>query len=47
MPKLKCPKCKQGGYTQSEAFDKRPEFTCTKCKYTWTSGKFGGKYVIK
>lgn len=29
--KPRCPRCRVGGYTQSEAPDNRPLFTCTQC----------------
>jgi transposase-like protein len=40
-----CPSCHRGGYSQDEAPDKRPRFTCGHCGNVWTCGKDGGEYV--
>ena len=41
-----CPRCHHPEYKEEESsYDKRPEFTCTKCGNVWTCGLSGGPYV--
>ena len=45
---LRCPRCRQGGYSQSAAHgDRRPLFRCNMCGHEWTSGHDGKPYALK
>ncbi len=42
----RCPFCKHPGIAlNGKAPDGRPEFTCQKCKRTWTAGYSGGAFA--
>lgn len=44
--KPRCPRCHVGGYTQGQAHDGRPQFTCGRCDHVWTCGHSGGGYLL-
>ena len=42
-----CPKCRHPEFKVGKAFDGRPDFLCTNCDYSWTSGHDGGEYLAR